>query len=371
MKRKKIAFFVSSFFDGIGVNTVRLAKSFHKEGYNVDLLITGTERKYIDIESTTINVIEFNCTGVYKTIPQLIQYMKRAQPEAIISGGEAPNLTLILTNLFLFKRIKTKIIVSIRTHLSTQYSHRKSNMKSMMLKYLGKILYRFADQIVAVSKGVAADVSQLFGVDRESVKVIYNPIVEKNGLINSDNEEELLHPWINEGNSNIILGVGRLVPQKNFQLLINAFAIVRESINAKLIIVGEGSERELLEGEIQDLGLKGYIDLVGYQSNPYTYMKNADVFVLSSEWEGFGNVIVEAMICGTKVVSTDCPSGPSEILDSGKYGFLVERNNSRKLADAILTSLKSELDSEDIITRANYFSVENTMEEYKMIIENE
>jgi len=364
--KKKIAFFIPSLnFGGIEANTIRLATAFSKVGYDVDLIVGRAEGDYVDRVPSEINIVDFNRNKVYLTIPQLIRYMKISSPNVIISGGEAPNITLIIAKI-LTLGTKTKIIVSIRTHLSTELKNSK-NINKKIMKYLGKILYHFADKVVAVSKGVAEDASKIFGLKKESIEVIYNPIVDES--INLNMNKPVPHPWLTDEKVPVLLGVGRLVPQKNFSLLIKAFSIVRESESVKLIIIGEGPLRKDLEQEIIDLGLRGSIDLVGYQSNPYIYMKWSDVFILSSDWEGFGNVIVEAMACGLKIVSTDCNSGPSEILDNGKYGALVDTNNPKFLADAIITELKSKVDPQVNILRSKSFSVGNAMRQYKKLIE--
>ncbi|MGP4105990.1 glycosyltransferase [Virgibacillus sp. L01] len=364
--KKKVAFFIPSLnFGGIEANTIRLATAFSKNGYDVDLIVGRAQGGYIDRIPSNINIIDFKRDKVYKTIPQLNKYMRSAKPDAVISGGEAPNITLIIAKMLTLK-VNTKIIVSIRTHLTTEL-RRTRIFNKKVLKYLGKILYHFADEVVAVSKGVAEDASLIFGLDKEKVKVIYNPIVD--GGIAHNSNKQLSHPWLNDKKVPVLLGAGRLVPQKNFALLVKAFSIVCRLVDVKLVIVGEGPEKDNLERAISDLELNGQVDLVGYQPNPYVYMKRSDVFVLSSDWEGFGNVIVEAMACGLKIVSTNCPSGPSEILDHGNYGYLVDTNNPELLADAILQALEESFNSEVNISRANHFSVKNAMTQYKHLIE--
>jgi len=364
MEKKKIAFFISSYFDGIGVNTLRLAEQFSKQGYHVDLLIVKNEIDLIN-KNTNINIIDFKKNSAYKSIYQLVNYIKKHEPDVLISGGEAPNIVLILVKLYLFNK-NFKTIVSIRTHLTTQYKHTKTHNQTV-LKYLGKVFYRFADEIVAVSKGVAEDVSELFFIRRDRIKVIYNPIVNNEMLKLS--EERVDHPWIVDKQVPVILGAGRLAKQKNFPLLINAFSIIKNEIDAKLIILGEGEARGKLEKLIKEEQLNESVDLVGYEPNPYKYMKNSDVFVLSSEWEGFGNVIVEAMACGAKVVSRDCYSGPAEILKNGEYGILIKENNPQELAKGIMMSIKKDnIERTKNIKRANKYSTKSTMYKYEQLI---
>lgn len=364
MKQKRIAFYISSYFDGIGVNTLRLATEFAENNYIVDLLIVGDTENKVKSENKNLKIIEFKKTSAYKTLFLLINYIRDFQPKAVISGGEAPNIVLLLAKML--SRKKFKAIVSIRTHLSTQYKY-TYRFNQTVLKYLGKLLYRTADEIVAVSKGVASDISKLFYIKKEDIHVIYNPIYNEKIL---EQAKELPgHPWLRHKNLPVILGVGRLERQKNFPLLIKAFSILRQKTKAKLIIVGDGSERNKLEDLILELNLANDINITGFVLNPYKYMKNSDVFVLSSDWEGFGNVIVEAMACGTEVISTNCPSGPVEILEDGKYGKLVDTDSPKQLAETIVRTIKYRSDNAvNSIDRAKQFSTENIMSAYEKLL---
>lgn len=364
---KKVAFFISSYFDGIGVNTLRLADEFAKNNYSVDLLTSKDEVPIIKSNiSQRINCYGFKQKSVYKRLPELIRYIKKERPDVIISGGETPNLILILSRFFLFKRQRPKAITSIRTHLSTQLGFRKKNFRENILVFMGKVLYKYSDQIVTVSNGVASDVSKLFKIDINKIKVIYNPII--NDEIFEKGNEKINHSWLTHGNHLVILGVGRLVRQKNFPLLIDAFSILRQKVNAKLIIIGEGKEKENLHKKINFMQLSEDIHLTGYLDNPYPYMKLSDVFVLSSDWEGFANVIVEAMAFNTNIVSTKCPSGPSEILKNGEFGYLVDPGDKNNLAEAILKSLVKKRNNENNIQRAKYFSAENCFIQYEELL---
>ena len=174
------------------------------------------------------------------------------------------------------------------------------------------------------------------------------------------------HPWFAPGAPPVILGAGRLTEQKDFPTLIRAFALVRKKHPARLMILGEGEERSKLETLVQELGLEKEVSLPGFVDNPYKYMKRAAVFVLSSRWEGFPNVLVEAMALGTPVVSTDCPNGPAEILENGKWGELVPVGETQSLASAVLRTL----DRVDVVRvkgaaeRADQFRVESIIREY-------
>ena len=182
-------------------------------------------------------------------------------------------------------------------------------------------------------------------------------------MLFAKSEEALDHPWFLPGEPPVILGVGRLTQAKDFPTLIRAFALVRKKHPARLMILGEGEERSKLETLVQELGLEKEVSLPGFVDNPYKYMKRAAVFVLSSKWEGFGNVLVEAMALGTPVVSTNCPSGPAEILENGRWGRLVPVGDVYALAEAIIETLDEE-HHPDVANRAKDFAVELAVEKY-------
>jgi glycosyltransferase involved in cell wall biosynthesis len=206
---------------------------------------------------------------------------------------------------------------------------------------LAKWFYPWADGIIAVSGGVADDLAPLIKIPRERIRVIYNPIVtpglfEKSTIL-------LEHPWFKSGEPPVLLAAGRLAVQKAFDVLIQAFSQVRKKHRARLLILGEGEERFALEALIREYKLEQDISMPGFVSNPYSYMAHAAAFVLSSRWEGLPTVLVEAMALGAPIISTDCPSGPREILKDGKYGQLVPVDDPSALAAAIDTSLTAKV----------------------------
>ncbi len=228
-----------------------------------------------------------------------------------------------------------------------------------------RIFYPWADEIVTVSNGVADDFASITGLRRERIQVIYNPVVTPEILEKA--EEPLNHPWFTPGEPPVILSVGRLAKQKDYPTLIRAFALVHRECPARLMILGEGEERPKLEALIQELGLDDDVSLPGFVDNPYAYMSRAAVFVLSSAWEGFGNVLVEAMAVGTPVVATDCPSGPAEILGGGKWGKLVPVGDIEKIAKAIIETLE-DLNRPDVTKRAQDFGIEKLVQNYLRVL---
>jgi glycosyltransferase involved in cell wall biosynthesis len=212
--------------------------------------------------------------------------------------------------------------------------------KKKLESYLVYTSYRWADDVIAVSKALAAELCRSTGLPLERITVIYNPTITSDLAIKA--RESVPHPFFQPGNPPVVLGVGRLTRLKDFSTLVQAYALLRQVRQARLVILGEGEQRAELEALIRSLGLQQEADLPGFVSNPYAYMKRAGVFVLSSTSEAFGNVLVEALACGCPVVSTNCPGGPAEILRGGEYGYLVPMRAPAAMAQAILATLSGE-----------------------------
>jgi glycosyltransferase involved in cell wall biosynthesis len=208
-----------------------------------------------------------------------------------------------------------------------------------MIPWLLGRMHHWADAIIAVSEGVADDVSRIARIPRNRVSVIYNPVLTPD-LVRAAAARPS-HSWFEDACCPVVLGVGRLTPQKNFRLLIDAFALVKREQDARLVILGEGPERAALEAQIQSRGLEGTVSLPGFVENPYACMARAAVFALSSDFEGLPTALIESLALATPVVATDCESGPREILSTGGIGALVPVGDVEGLALAIGRALKS------------------------------
>jgi glycosyltransferase involved in cell wall biosynthesis len=224
---------------------------------------------------------------------------------------------------------RSKLVVAEHNTMSRASSQSVSRKEGTMPLF-ARLLYPYADGVITVSKGVADDLVRMTGIDSEKVKVIYNPVVREDMFARA--REAVAHPWVQDSSVPLIVAVGRLNRQKDFMTLIRAFAELHRHKSARLLILGEGEERSALESLVKELGLESCVSLPGFVSNPYAYLARARLFVLSSQWEGLPTVLIEAISLGVPVVSTDCESGPREILDHGKYGHLVAVGDSAALA---------------------------------------
>lgn len=239
----------------------------------------------------------------------------------------------------------------------------KNKLKKIIYKLLMKLAYSRAKHIISNSEDTKSDLLQHHIIGAPKATVIRNPVLPPDFI--KLKQKKIEGDWFDSTDRKIILSVGRLHPQKNFPFLISVFKKVYQ-VNkaARLMIVGEGEEKENLINQIESEGLSQFVKLVEFQSNIYPYYENADVFALTSEWEGFGNVLVEALSVGLPVVSTNCPGGPKMILENGKYGTLVPLGDNKSYVDALLKALEYPSKSQDSIEYAKRFTVESVAEEY-------
>ncbi len=364
IKDTKIAVFLASLQGGGAErNMLRLANSFAEQGLKVDLVLTQNNGAYFSEISPKVKLVNLKASRVILSLPQVITYLKQEKPTVLISGLNHVNLVALWAKFC--SGVPTQIVVTVRNTLSQG----KQGSDRPKISFMHRLIYHFypwADEIVAVSRGVADDLAKTVKLPRERIKVIYNPVVTPRLLEQAT--ASLEHPWFNPREPPVILGVGRLTRQKDFLTLIKAFAIAQQSYQARLMILGEGEERSQLEVLVKELGLKNQVSLPGFVNNPFAYMAQADLFVLSSAWEGLPTVLIEAMAVGTSVISTNCPSGPEEILEQGKYGQLVPVGDVEKLAEAMVKTLQNPQSPEILQRRAMGFSMENSVNQYLALL---
>lgn len=338
-----IAIFLG-FLGGGGIERVmlNLARSFTDRGLKVDLVLSRAGGPHMERVPSQVRVIDLGAPRVTACLPNLVRYLQQEQPVALLSAGHYTNEVASWAKRF--SGMPTRVVVSERNQLSLAIQS-KGQLKKRLMPLFVRLFYPWADDIVAVSHGVAEDLARTTGLNLERIRVIYNPVLLPALLEKA--KEPLDHPWFASGEPPVILGVGKLEAQKDFPTLIRAFAQVRQVRPARLMILGWGPDRPQLESLVQELGIENDVAMPGYVENPYPYMSKATVFTLSSAWEGLPNVLIEAMAVGTPVVSTNCKSGPAEILAHGKYGSLVGVGDSKALAEAILSVLSGNIKSVD------------------------
>lgn len=358
----RVAVFLPS-LEGGGAERVmcNLACQFAECGIAVDLVLSQKIGPYLRDVPSGIRIIDLKVRRTVASIPKLVKYLRTANPYCLISALSHANIIAILAHML--ARSSAKLIVSEHVALRELQLHTQS-IRERLLPLLIPILYRRTDHIIAVSIGVAKQLAE-FGLRSDNVAVIYNPIL--NDELFRAAEEDVDDSWFSPGAPPVLVAAGRLVKQKDFQTLIRAFALVRNTRVVRLLILGEGQDRlELLDlGQL--LGVADDVRLPGFVNNPYKYMRRASAFVLSSLFEGFPTVLVEAMACGAPIISSDCTSGPSEILENGRWGRLVPVGDTIALAKAIQDVL-DQTSHPDVRSRALMFDAKRKTGEYLKVI---
>jgi glycosyltransferase involved in cell wall biosynthesis len=359
-----IAFFLVN-LDGGGAEKVMLtlAGGFAEKGLKVDLVLVKLEGEYLSLISPKVRVVNLARARLISSLPPLIQYLKQNQPKVLISALEDPNTLSIIAKIL--ARVSTRVIITVHNPLSL--NQQSNQLKRKLTPFFVRWLFPFADSIVSVSQGVADGIARISRLPLEDIKVIYNPIFMP-GLVEKSHEP-IDVPWLLDEQNPVVLGIGRLSQEKDFATLINAFAIVQKQYSVKLIILGQGAELTSLQALVKELNLVDEVAFLGFVNNPYPYMAKAKMLVMTSVLEGFGNVLVEGMIVGTPVVSTDCESGPAEILANGKYGHLVNIGDIQGLAIAMIDTLKNPLDPDLLKQRGREFSLEAALTKYQQLFD--
>ena len=391
---KHLAIFARSLSGGGGAERVvlQLAGAMAERGHRIDLILARTKGRYLDELPPTVRLVELHAppailavpglmreprtlaallpamirpgvAQVLGAIPALRRYLLNERPDAILAALDYANFAAIIARRLAGVPVRT--IASVHNHMSSA----AANAQRPHLRHvvpLARRLYPDADTVVCVSDGVASDLVASAGVPPALLTTIYNPVITPRIAELAD--APIPHRWLQQDEVPVILGVGKLRRQKDFATLIRAFAKVRKICPAHLIILGEGPERNKLKRLAHELGVADDVDLHGFDPNPYAFMSRASVFVLSSAWEGFGNVLVEAMACGCPVVSTDCPSGPGEILEHGRYGRLVPVGAADALAEAILSQLEAPSDGRAAARRAAEFTAAASAARYEGVL---
>lgn len=332
--------------------SVSLANELAARGHRVDLVIASEGGAYRSHVASSVNVVEFAVPRVSRALGPLVQYMRASRPAVLLAVMTHCNAIAVIAKWLAFSR--TRVIVS--EHNSTAV-----NTPTLPSRLVRRYLYLGAHAVVAVSKGIRGELLAESRVLSRRVVTIYNPLdtvqIQRLSL------EPLEHPWVGS-NVPFAVAVGSLTPQKDFATLLRALSGVNRSRDLRLVILGEGPLLGTLQTEAAELGIASKVEFLGFQPNPFAWMKHSDVFVLSSRWEGLPGVLLEALACGVKIVSTDCETGPREILESGTWGRLVPPGDADSLASALIASLDDRRPI-DVRVRADYFALHRAVDRYE------
>jgi glycosyltransferase involved in cell wall biosynthesis len=343
MSSQPIAVFASfSGAGGVERMLVQLLAGLVDLGQQVELVLVRDQSPYLSELPAAVLRVSLGRSHTLGATLALARYLRRRRPRVLLAAKDRAGRSAVLARAL--AGTDTPILLRLGTHLSTAMAERWA-VEHWLRYWPIRKLYPRLDGIIAVSEGVAADTLRISRVPSERVRVIRNPVITP-GLLEAA-ARPCSHPWLAPDRARdtppVILGSGRLQRQKDFPTLLRAFARLREHRPCRLIILGEGRARDGLEQLTARLGIGADVDLPGFQPAPYPFVRAASLFVLSSAWEGSPNVLTEAMALGTPVVATDCPSGPSEILDGGRLGPLVPVGDDAALAGAMAATLERPL----------------------------
>lgn len=338
---KKFLIFVPS-LQGGGAEKVaiNLSNILAKDKCIVYLMFLKQNGLKTNFLNKNINFINLNRQRLLFSIFSIINFLlKNKKNLNIISFLNAPNFLFCFIK-FLFRLKNINLIITIHNSMSDSYNN--SNLKGKIIIFLLKYFNSFANKIICVSKYVKKDLINTWKLKNKNIYAIYNPAINVEEINNLSKKENLFLKKYKSNNLRIILSVGRLTKQKNYQLLIKAFYEVTKEINdAILVILGTGELKNSLIELVQNKGLKKKVIFVGFQKNPYNFIKYSDLIVLSSDWEGLPTILIESLYLKKKIVSTNCNGGCSEVLRNGKYGYLVPMNDVNRLKEKIIFALNN------------------------------
>jgi glycosyltransferase involved in cell wall biosynthesis len=359
MKEKEyISFFIASLrIGGAERAIVNLANKFSEKGFKIDVVLVEKTGELIEMLNNNIRVVDCEKKHARYSINAFRKYLTQNNPETIIVVQTHVQMAVYLA--IVLSGWNGKLILNEQS----TFTH---NFTNKLFRFILTLMYKRADAITAVSQGAADDLYSVFPAAKNKITVINNPVFTEDILIKKDLQPE--HDFFRNKNKPVVLSAGRLTASKNYKYLLETFSLVLKQTEALLIILGEGKERNNLEQYSVKLGISSFVSFHGNFENPYSFMNACDVFVLSSIYEGLPSVLIEALACGCNIVSTDCPNGPSEILQYRRLGSLVKLNDPDSFASEIIRNIKPKENQEAKLTRARDFSSEKISEKYISLI---
>jgi glycosyltransferase involved in cell wall biosynthesis len=352
---------------GVERQTLALAGELQESGVAVTLLVNEATGELRDAVPASTRLVDLQRRRTSAAIPRLARFLRRERPDVVLANLNHNNIAAVLANML--AGMPSKVIICQHSVLSADYLRTKG-WSHRMTPLAYRLISPAFEQAVAVSSGIAWEFRAISNIPQHKISVIHNPVIGPDFELRAAQPAE--HPWFGEPGRPLFVTAGRLVATKDHETLLRALAIYRRRENGRLLILGSGALRDSLGGLADELGLHDAVDFLGYQANPLPYFRIASAFVLSSYAEGFGNVLVEAMGCGTPVIATNCEHGPAEILDDGRYGVLVEPRNAQALADAMIrvTELRNLWPAALLKARASAFNTNACSSAYLKLFES-
>ncbi|HLR01824.1 MAG TPA: glycosyltransferase [Virgibacillus sp.] len=363
MEKKTVLFFIYKMGAGGAARTLlNIINNIDRDRFTPVLVTLDFNSDYEMNVDPDVIFIKLNKKRLRQAIFPLGKVIRQVKADIVFSTIPVYNTVAILGNMFSFTRAKN--VVREADNLGGTFG------KDLKLSVFG-LVYKKASQVVSLSEGVKENLIKRYHVKPEDIKVIYNP-VDIDHIQKQTNEGiiEREHHHLFTDDEKVIITAGRLVQQKDHRTLLKAFADIRRQVPSKLLILGEGPLQEELMQYAAQLQIEDHVFFLGFQNNPYIYMKQADLFVLTSIHEGFSHVVAEALATGVPVVSTDCKSGPREVLDNGQYGKLCTVGDAENIAENMLEVLSYGEDKRQQVIqagyeRADFFNAQRIVKEYE------
>lgn len=359
--RLHIAFYLPSLRGGGAERVmVTLANGFAARGHRVDLVTAKAGGPYRSEVAPGVRVVDFNKGRSLASFFPLVRYLRRERPDAMLSALSHTNIIAILAR----KLARTPLRLVVSEHSAPSHSL-SGKGAAALIRTLVRSLYPQADAVVCVSNAARQDFCKMFDLPSHKVHCIYNPLDV--GRVREMAKQPIAHDAFPRNGAPVIVAVGRLTAAKDYPNLLRAFAKLRAQRTARLIILGVGEEEENLKTLSSELGLDNEVVFVSFQENPFAWIRASDLYVLSSRWEGLPGALLEALACGARVVSTDCPTGPREILEDGKWGSLVPVNDPGALALTMAAAL-DDPSPPDSVRRAEDFRAQYAIDRYEVLM---
>jgi glycosyltransferase involved in cell wall biosynthesis len=348
---KKIAFLLPTLgAGGAERTTIRLAGQLAREGQSI-FLVVFTDRGDLKPEvDPAVVLVNLATQRARHSVKALAHWLRDARPEVVVATQSRTNLVAWFARSW--SRTSCQLVLR-EVSTVTQNLKALGWFRGLVLKWAMRLIYPRCDSIVAVSQGVADDMQAYIGRKLSDLSVIYDPVLDAH--VNKQACEPVGKGWFSDSNIKVFLAVGRLTAAKNYHLLLDGFSqVVADHPAARLLILGEGELREVLERRIVELGLQELVSMPGFDPNPYKYMSRCHAYVMSSSWEGLPGALIQALALAPVVISTDCPSGPREVLGGGRFGQLVANGNQQALGEAMVATLDNVAKSERTAALENH-----------------
>ncbi|SFM59462.1 Glycosyltransferase involved in cell wall bisynthesis [Ectothiorhodospira mobilis] len=344
---------------GVERMVLNLVRELAGRGLDVDLLLIREESRHLTDLPANVRIVRLGTRHAGLAVHPLTRYLRTHRPPVLLAAKDRAGRAALKAA----RRAGTgtRVFIRLGTTLS-QALEGRSDLRRWLRYRPMRRWYPGAAGIIAVSRGVADDVHHITGLPQERLHVVRNPVITPD--LTHRAAAPSPHPWLEDGGDPVLLAMGRLTRQKDFPTLLRAFARLQQAHPARLILLGEGGDREALQALAQTLGISQRVHMPGFAANPYAWLARARLFVLSSAWEGSPNALTEAMALGTPVVSTDCRSGPREILQGGRYGPLVPVGDDAALAEAMASMLENPIAPEVLREGVQEYRAETSARRY-------